>query len=188
MQLSPKQFINWSRARNADIFIGVDPSGAKTELNKNGTFKPGRIGLCIIDRNNEFLHFDAVNFFEFQKITRKYIKETYPDATIHAVVEQPDGQGAYNRASIKNRETFGRQNRDLGKNQFASNLIVSWLKWLGVSVEEKTPKQKGAKWAEITFRARSGWREALLVRHGHAIDAYQLVFPYLNTKKKKRTA
>lgn len=164
------------------IFIGVDPSGKKIEFNKNGSLKRGNIGICIAASQKEVIELTTENFFSFMTLTADRVKAYKMRGynRIIAVVEQPDGQGSFDRDSVNSILKYGKQNRDLGKNQFASSLIATHLKLIGCEVYEVTPKQKGQKWGNgkkddyKLYRSLSSYKGKIFAYQEHAIDGYQL--------------
>jgi len=153
------------------IYIGIDPSGERPKRNsKNDGWLKGNTGLCILDASAEIVTLEALSFFELITLLPIYAK----GKNCLCVVEQPDGQPVFpHRLTRDNVRTFGRKNRDLGKNQLASNLYAEFAKSIGCEVMEITPKQKGRKWTLPIFKSVSK-RAYDYTPTQHEIDAYQL--------------
>jgi len=153
------------------IYIGIDPSGERPKRNaKNTGWLKGNTGLCILDASGKIVTLEAVTFFELIALLPMYVK----GKNCLCVVEQPDGQPVFpHRLTRDNVRTFGRKNRDLGKNQLASNLYAEFAKSIGCEVMEITPKQKGRKWTLPIFKSVSKWEHEHTPTQ-HEIDAYQL--------------
>jgi hypothetical protein len=150
--------------------IGIDPSGVKPSLTKKGEWSASckRTGFALLDAKGKLEHCYDVSFWGMWSILSRYANY-YQDSPemIQVVIENPDGQPAFNRG-LKRR---GKQNGDLGKNQMVSNLLASYAKYLGFNVLEITPDQKGAKKPEKWFRAETGWINSV---SEHSIDAYYI--------------
>lgn len=154
------------------LFIGIDPSGAKT----------GNNGCCAAFSKTEILEINVTDFFGFMAwvdmvISKYHIPELMKQPV--AVVEDTNKQEAgFNRGLYGRRRD--RQMRNLGMNQLASRLCIEYLKMAGFDVISRSPQEKGRKLTEQQFRAISKYTGKLRKKDEHAMDGYKLLLPFFN--------
>lgn len=155
------------------IFIGIDP----------GADARGNIGICIASERKNINVLDTVDFFEFQAMTsaeHPFIS-TF-DKVIAIVEDSRINGGAYDR-KLTGKKRDGQLKR-LGMNQLISRMIIDWMKKQGHEVLTISPQQKGSKWNADFFRLISGYKGKLKAKHQHAIDAYQVMLPTMQSYPK----
>jgi hypothetical protein len=126
------------------ICIGVDPS-----------FRKGGFHACLIDYTDR-----TVRFMDFADVLMWHDwlrSDDAPDKSINricVVVENSNLQNM-NFDQTGNRNELQRKGRNVGTNQAASELAFrSAVRHYGVEcVFEVSPREKGAKWDEKTYRA-----------------------------------
>jgi hypothetical protein len=126
------------------ICIGVDPA-----------FRKGGFHACLIDYTDR-----TVRFMEFENVLRWHDwlrSDDAPDKSINrvcVVVENSNMQNM-NFDQTGNRHELQRKGRNVGTNQAVSQLAYwSVLEHYGPnSAVQVSPREKGAKWDEKTYRA-----------------------------------
>lgn len=109
--------------------IGIDPA-----------FRASGFGVCELDDNS--VYFPKIHtFIDFFNYANTFIK---PDAQIF-VVENSNLQSTTFTSYKANAKQLQRISRNVGANQAVSQMVVDYLRYLGLEVVEVSPLQKGAK-------------------------------------------
>ena len=120
------------------VVIGIDPA-----IRKNG------FALCFYDTINKTIDFQIMDFIDF--VFYVMDRDTY---SYKFAVENSNLQNlSFDMTGNKN--VLARKSRNVGMNQAVSQLTCDLLKRRGFEVVEISPKQKGAKLENETFKALS---------------------------------
>ena len=120
------------------VVIGIDPA-----IRKNG------FALCFYDTINKTIDFQIMDFIDL--VFYVMDRDTY---SYKFAVENSNLQNlSFDMTGNKN--VLARKSRNVGMNQAVSQLTCDLLKRRGFEVVEISPKQKGAKLENETFKALS---------------------------------
>ena len=120
------------------VVIGIDPA-----IRKNG------FALCFYDTINKIIDFEIMDFIDFILFSEDAMEATDNFAFC---VENSNLQNL--SFDMKgNKGVLARKSRNVGMNQAVSQLTCDLLKRRGFEVVEISPKQKGAKLENETFKA-----------------------------------
>ena len=134
-------------------YVGIDPS-----------FRKSGFAVCVIDETGEVGFKVFYRFLEFIKWATTEGELPQP---AYITIENSNLQNiTFNMRGSRN--VVAKTSRDVGKNMAASQYTVDFCEWLVGSgnVLGISPRQKGAKWNDATFRA-------VLRQNRHTVHDYK---------------
>lgn len=142
--------------------IGIDPA-----------FRVSGFGICELDENS--VYFPKIQtFIDFFYYAKSFMVS---DAQIF-VVENSNLQNTTFATYKTNPNQLQRISRNVGANQAVSQMVVDYLRYLGLEVVEVSPLQKGAKLNQkaIEYLAKSEGIEIPARMSQDDRDAFKLAY------------
>ena len=154
--------------------IGIDPA-----------FRVSGFGICELDETSVCFPKIAtfIEFFEYAKTFNK------PDEQVF-VVENSNLQNTTFSTYKANANQLQRISRNVGSNQAVSQMVVDYLRYLGLDVVEVSPLQKGGKWN--LYQAQSalfdlGFSHSKIKMSQDERDALKLAYKEKKRRNKQKT-